>query len=154
MQPHSRVQSLAPRSTVLSLFLVIPRLRATASALDGFAWLSPAQDLRVQPGTRTQGPAHPTSCSHCLNFGSRPDTLMSPCPCCCRQWLSRVRLFVTPWTAARQASLSITISQISLRLMSIESVMPSKHLIICCPLSSSVVPSHPAFNLSQHQRLF
>ena len=50
------------------------------------------------------------------------------------QSLSRVRLFVTPWIAARQASLSITNSQSSLRLMSIESVMPSSHLILCHPL--------------------
>ena len=50
------------------------------------------------------------------------------------QSLSHVRLFVTPWTAARQASLSITNSQSLLKLMSIESVMPSNHLILCCPL--------------------
>ena len=50
------------------------------------------------------------------------------------QLLSRVLLFVTPWIAARQASLSITNSQSSLRLMSIESVMPSSHLILCRPL--------------------
>ena len=50
------------------------------------------------------------------------------------QSLSRVRLFVTPWIAARQASLSITNSRSSLRLTSIESVMPSSHLIFCCPL--------------------
>ena len=50
------------------------------------------------------------------------------------QSLSRVRLFATPWIAARQASLSITNSQSSLKLMSIESVMPSSHLIPCCPL--------------------
>ena len=50
------------------------------------------------------------------------------------QSLSRVRLFATPWIAARQASLSITNSQSSLRLMSIESVMPSSHLILCHPL--------------------
>ena len=48
--------------------------------------------------------------------------------------LSRVRLFATPWTAARQASLSITNSQSLLKLMSIESVMPSNHLILCRPL--------------------
>ena len=47
------------------------------------------------------------------------------------QSLSRVRLFVTPWIAARQASLSITNSRSSLRLMSIKSVMPSSHLILC-----------------------
>ena len=50
------------------------------------------------------------------------------------QLLSRVRLFVTPWIAARQASLSITNSCSSLRLTSIESVMPSSHLILCRPL--------------------
>ena len=62
------------------------------------------------------------------------------------QSLSHVRLFANPWTAARQASLSITSSQSLLKLMSIESVMPSNHLIL---LSS---PS-PALNLSQHQGL-
>ena len=50
------------------------------------------------------------------------------------QLLSRVQFFVTPWIAAHQASLSITNSQSSLKLMSIESVMPSNHLILCCPL--------------------
>ena len=50
------------------------------------------------------------------------------------QSLSRVRLFVTPWTAARQASLSITNSQSLLKLMPIELLMPSNHLILCHPL--------------------
>ena len=50
------------------------------------------------------------------------------------QSLSHVRLFATPWIAACQASLSITNSRSSLRLMSIESVMPSSHLILCHPL--------------------
>ena len=50
------------------------------------------------------------------------------------QSLSHVRLFVTWWTAACQASLSFTISQSFLKLMSIESVMPSSHLILCHPL--------------------
>ena len=54
------------------------------------------------------------------------------------QSLSHVRLFVTPWTAARQASLSITNSQSLLKLMSIESVMPSNHLILCGPLLQSL----------------
>ena len=47
---------------------------------------------------------------------------------------SRVRLFVPPWTAARQAFLSFTSSQSLLKLMSIQSVMPSNHLILCLPL--------------------
>ena len=52
------------------------------------------------------------------------------------QSLSRVRLFATPWIAARQASLSITNSWSSPKLMCIESVMPSSHLILCVPFSS------------------
>ena len=50
------------------------------------------------------------------------------------QSLSRVRLYATPWIAAHQASLSITNSRSSLKLMSIKLVMPSSHLIHCCPL--------------------
>ena len=57
------------------------------------------------------------------------------------QSLSHVRLFVTPWTAACQASLSITNSQSLLKLMSIELVMPSNHLILCHPLL--LLPSIP-----------
>ena len=59
------------------------------------------------------------------------------------QSLSRVRLFVTPWIAARQASLSITISRSSLRLTSIESMMPFSHLILGRPLLllPPIVPS-------------
>ena len=65
--------------------------------------------------------------------------------------LSRVRLFVTPWTAAHQASLSITNSQSLLKLMSIESVMPSNHLILCCPFSSCLLsfPASGSFSVSQ-----
>ena len=62
--------------------------------------------------------------------------------------LSHVQLFATPWTAARQASLSITNSRSLLRLMSIESVMPSNHLILCCPLllPPSIFPSIRVFS--------
>ena len=64
------------------------------------------------------------------------------------QSLSRVRLFETPWTVVHQASLSITSSWSSLKLMSIESVMPSNHLILCCPLllPPSVFPSIRVFS--------
>ena len=64
------------------------------------------------------------------------------------QLLSRVRLFVTPWTAACQASLSITNSRSLLKLMSIESVMPSNHLILCHPLLPlpSIFPSIRVFS--------
>ena len=53
---------------------------------------------------------------------------------CSIKLLSHVQIFVTPWTAACRASLSITNSQSLLNLMPIESVMPSNHLILCCPL--------------------
>ena len=64
------------------------------------------------------------------------------------QSLSHVWLFAIPWTAARQASLSITNSQSLLKLMSIELVMPSNHLILCCPLflPPSIFPSIRVFS--------
>ena len=64
------------------------------------------------------------------------------------QLLSHVRLSVTPWTAAREASLSVTNSQSLLKLMSIESVMPSNHLILCHPLLllPSIFPSIKIFS--------
>ena len=67
------------------------------------------------------------------------------------QSLSRVWLFVTPWTAARQASLSITNSRSSPKPMSIESVMPSNHLILCHPhlLLPSIFSSIRVFQMSQ-----
>ena len=68
------------------------------------------------------------------------------------QSLSHVQLFVTPWTEARQASLSITHSRSLLKLMCIELVIPSNHLILCRPLLllPSILhslQSYPAFNL-------
>ena len=64
------------------------------------------------------------------------------------QSLSRVRLFVTPWTAACQASLSVTNSWSLLKLMSVDSVMPSNHLILCRPLLllTSIFPSIRVFS--------
>ena len=64
------------------------------------------------------------------------------------QLLCRVQLFTTPWSTARQASLSITNSQSLLKLISIESVMPSNHLILCRPLLllPSIFPSIRVFS--------
>ena len=64
------------------------------------------------------------------------------------QSLSHVRLFATPWTAVHQAPLSSTISRSLLKYMSIESVMPSNHLILCCPLLlwPSIFPSIRVFS--------
>ena len=65
--------------------------------------------------------------------------------------LSRVRLFATPWTAALQASLSITNSRSLFKLMSIEVVMPSNHLILCHPLllPPSTFPASGSFQMGQ-----
>ena len=64
------------------------------------------------------------------------------------QLLSLFRFFATPWTAAHQSSLSFTISWNFFKLMSIESVMPSSHLILCCPLLllPSIFPSIRVFS--------
>ena len=64
------------------------------------------------------------------------------------QLFSRVRLFATPWTTARQASLSITSSQSLTKLMPIKLVMPSRQLILCCPLFllPSILPSIGVFS--------
>ena len=71
------------------------------------------------------------------------------------QSLSHVQLFATPWTAAHQAYLSITNCQSLLKLMSIDSEMPSNHLILCCPhlLPPSIFPSIRVFSnvSSTHQ---
>ena len=67
------------------------------------------------------------------------------------QSLSHVQLFATPWTVARQASLSITNSRSLFKLMSIELVMPSSHLILCGPLLPNLrsLPASGFFQMSQ-----
>ena len=78
-----------------------------------------------------------------INLKSKTSNLISSV-----QLLSCVRLFATPWAAASQASLSITNSRSLLRHMSVESVMPSNHLILCCPLLllPSISPSIRVFS--------
>ena len=88
---------------------------------------------RIQPG-ETRAPAG----------GAAPDSAAAAV-LTAGQSLSRVRLFVTPWTAAHQALLSFTVSQSLLKLMSIESVMPASHLILCRPLL--LPPSSPMSQL-------
>ena len=100
-------------------------------------------------GWKQAGPVHPVMCGSqssgqrswcCLTpQGSRFSSVQS---------LSHVRLFATPWTAAHQASLSITNSRSSLKLTSIESVMPSNHLTFCRPLllPPSIFPSIRVFS--------
>ena len=73
-----------------------------------------------------------------------PDSLSSSVPVVVVQLLSHVQLFAIPWTAAHQPSLFFTISQSLLKLMSIESVMPSNNLILC----NSLLPQSPVFPAS------
>jgi len=90
------------------------------------------------------------SCKSCVEAKGkkRSHFLISSVQFSSFQLLSYVQLFATPWTAAHQASLSITNSRSSLKLMSIELVMPSNHLILCHPLLllPSVFPSIRAFS--------
>ena len=81
-------------------------------------------------------------------MNGRPSPSLFFCMSCCCSVLSRVQLFATAWTAARQASLSFTISQSLLKLMSIESVISSNHLILCHPLLllPSMFPSIRVFS--------
>ena len=95
-------------------------------------------------------PNRPLPSTHCepYRFSSyRSSTLISSFLSSV-QLLSHVQLFVTPWTAAHQAALSITNSQSLLKLMSIELVMPSNHLILCRPLllPPSIFPSIRVFS--------
>ena len=78
---------------------------------------------------------------HAVNIGQALFTVLIQSLCC-------VCLFVTPWTAACQVSLSVAISWSLLRLMSIESVMPANHLVLCCPFHflPSIFPSIRVFS--------
>ena len=99
-------------------------------------WLTPKPGFSVIPGYLLKS----------QNYNIEKEGLLSASQSV--QWLSRVRLFATPWIAARQASLSITNSRSPLRLTSIELVMPSNHLILCNPLllPSSIILSIRAFS--------
>ena len=125
-------RSLCPPGATSSVFwghgaLVLGNLRVGRDPGDGLS----TPGLVTAPGC-TRGP--------CVCPGTQGLSLV--------QSLNRDRLFVTPWTAARQASLSIANSRSLLRLLSIKSVMPSNHLIHCCPLflSPSIFPSIRVFS--------
>ena len=86
--------------------------------------------------------------SHMEVWGSHYGLYICCLYICCCQSLSHAQLFVSPWTTARQASLSFTISWSLLKLISIESVMPSNRLILCHPLLllPSIFPSIEVFS--------
>ena len=107
--------------------------------------------LHAQCMSTQAGPHCPLVClglqTCCFCFQALPRGNVSPSKLSA-QSLSHVQLFATPWTAACQASLSITNSQSLLKLMSIESVMPSNHLILChlLLLLPSIFPSIRVFS--------
>ena len=112
---------------------------------------------RPTPAALSSWPCLCLGCSRCVINSYSPfgvsTSRIRGCPCPSVQFssvqaLSHVRLFATPWPAAHQASLSITNSQSLLKLMSIESVMPSNHLILCRPLllPPSIFPSIRVFS--------
>ena len=105
-------------------------------ALDAFILLFSLISY-LTPVCRT---THFTSNFLILNSQSLDSTLV--------QLLSLVQLFASPWTAAHKASLSFTISQSSLELMSIELMVPYNHLVLCCPLllPPSIFPSIRVFS--------
>ena len=105
----------------------------------GYLWEGFSGQLGVPPRPKWQpGDMH----CHCWGQGT-PGSLQGPLGSVIVQTLSRVQLLVTPWTTVCQASLSFTISWSLLKLMSIESVMPSNHLVFCRPFSSGLL-SFPA----------
>ena len=119
----------------------------------GYLWEGFSRQLGVPPRPKWQpGDMH----CYCWGLGT-PGCLQGPLGSVVVQSLSCGQLFATPWTAARQASLSFTISWSLLKLMSTESVMPSNHLILCYPLLllPSVFPSIRVFSneLAFHFRL-
>ena len=85
--------------------------------------------------------------ANCMHFLGPPHQTPSTERLPVAQSLRHVQLFVTPWTAAHQASLSFSFSWSVLKLMSIEPVMPSNHLLLCCPLLlPSIFPSIMVFS--------
>ena len=113
-----------------------------------WAWPDPSEQ---DPVSHTVSLSHQEASISLLSFSIRGQTEWKPQSQKANQTyhmdLSRVQLFATPWTAACQASLSITNSQSLLKLMSFESMMPSNHLILCHPLLllPSIFPSIRVF---------
>ena len=133
---------------VRSLFLIVA-LEVTHWDLPSYPhWRGvppvPGQFLRAQQVTQIfrDSVLNGSIISYLNQLGSQSQSVQS---------LSHVQLFATPWTAAHQASLSIANSQSPPKPMSIESVMPSNHLILCCPFSSCLqsFPTSRSFQVSQ-----
>ena len=121
---------------LLSAMLASPGSYFQPELLHVCVWSLWLQGLLLVPHIREplRGVCPPPSCSRIPTLAAPTCDAHTPLQYSSVQSLSRVWLFATPWTAARQASLSITNSQSLLKLMSIETMMPSNHLILCCPL--------------------
>ena len=124
-----------------SVWSSVPQVAMSFTRLDRLSVEDPVTPRCFQlSGHASQ--AHDLHSTHCCHSVSRINLEVVVV-----QWLSRVQLFVTLWTAARQASLSITNSRSLPKLMSIQSVMPSNHLISCHPLLlPSIFPSIRGFS--------
>ena len=128
-------------------FLLVPKsqLEIVSSPRRGFIMKSLKIKLQGPKSAwaDSKNPAtRPTECCEFKEFLNVQFSLV--------QSLTRVRLFVTPWIAAHQASLSITNHLSLLKFMSIESVMPSSHLILCCPLLClQCFPASESFPMSR-----
>ena len=116
-----------------------PQPQRNLDCMGRHVWIRLAYN-RVPPSPLPVSGSHPV-----LELQGKGSPSQSPSSV---QLLSCVQLSVTPWTAACQASLSVSNSQSLLKLMSIESVMPSNHLVLCCPLllPPSVFPSIRVFS--------
>ena len=132
------------------LFLIYPFVHSYEGRLNILRNLHAGQEATV-------GTEHGTTDWFQIRKGAHQGCILSPClfnlyaEFSSAQSFSHVRLFVIPWTAARQASLSITSFQSLHKLMSIESVMLSNHLNFCHPLLllSSIFPTSRSFQMSQ-----
>ena len=132
-RPLSAALTAHPLSDSFSV--TCPCFHSSAFSLLMCMYVSPDRDVSFM---RVEGCV-------CLLHVCNPNAYNSTCTeFCSVQSLSRVRLFVTPRTAARQASLSITNSRSLPKLTSIKSVMPSSHLILCRPLTQSRHPGNAA----------
>ena len=124
--PESGILQLSGWSRTLNLAATWEWIRVEV-LFSLFDWTQPGDHISMGVTVGRVGTVHSTISTWCpeCHLNNQFSSVWS---------LSRVWLFATPWIAARQASLSITISRSSLKLMSIESVMPSSHLILCRPL--------------------
>ena len=116
---------------------VFPTPALAPTPLSMVLTLSTSLPVTPPSGFQEPHPSQPTYSIFFLFWGPKFSSVAQSCPSLC-----------DPWTAAHQASLYSTSSQLLLKLMSIESVMSSNHLILCCPLLL------PPFDLSQHQDRF